>query len=145
MSITKSTLAHPRSFNACELRFNKKEDLAVNGRRLAVQVALILNGFGVRTTRIQVSPSKVQRVDGSRSVTVRIIFSNANGDMENLLRKGPVQYCPRKRIRGHLVADYIALKRRFGSRRIVSFHDWATSATDALDNILLPLGPVALL
>src|SRR5213594_2250018 len=137
MSIPKSTLAHPRSFNACELRFNKKEDLAVNGRRLAVQVALILNGFGVRTTRIQVSPSKVQRVDGSRSVTVRIIFSNANGDMENLLRKVPVQYCPRKRIRGDLVAEYIALKRRFGSRRIVSFHDWATSAKEGLDNSLL--------
>ena len=137
MSIPKSTLAHPRSFNACELRFNKKEDLAVNGRRLAVQVALILNGFGVRTTRIQVSPSKVQRVDGSRSVTVRIIFSNANGDMENLLRKVPVQYCPRKRIRGDLVAEYIALKRRLGSRRIVSFHDWATSAKEGLDNSLL--------
>ena len=137
MSIPKSTLAHPRSFNACELRFNKREDLADNGRTLAVQVAWILKGFGVRTTRIQVSSSKVQRLDASRSVTVRIAFSNANGDMERLLRKVPVQYCPRKRIRGDLIAEYIALKRRLGSRRIASFHDWESSAKEGLDNSLL--------
>ncbi|HVH14611.1 MAG TPA: DNA topoisomerase, partial [Candidatus Angelobacter sp.] len=137
MSIPKTSMAHPRSFNACELRFNKREDLADNGRTLAFQLAGILNGFGVRTTRIQVSPSKVQRLDGSRSVTVRIAFSNANGDMESLLRKVPVQYSPRKRIRGDLVAEYIALKRRLGPRRIVSFHDWANSAKEGLDFSLL--------
>ncbi|OLB67734.1 DNA topoisomerase I [archaeon 13_2_20CM_2_52_21] len=57
--------------------------------------------------------------------------------MENLLRKVPVQYCPRKRIRGDLVAEYIALKTRLGSRRIVSFDDWASSAKEGLDNSLL--------
>jgi len=137
VSIPKSTRAHPRSFNACELRFNKREDLADNGRALAVQIASILTGFGVRTTRIQVSPSQVQRLDGSRTVTVRIAFSNEKESMENLLRKVPVQYCPRKRIRGDLVAEYIALKTRLGSRRIVSFDDWASSAKEGLDNSLL--------
>ena len=137
MSVTRSSRAHPRSFNACEVSFNKREDLADNGRTLAVQIALILTGFGVRTTRIQVSPSRVQRLDGRKSVTVRIAFSNSNASMENLLRKVPVQYCPRKRIRGDLVAQYTALKMRLGSRRTIPFHDWADSAKEGLDNTLL--------
>lgn len=137
MSITKSTEAHPRSFNASEVRFNKREDLADNGRTLAVQTASILSRFGVRTTRIHVSPSKVQRLDGSKSVTVRITFSNENQSLENLLRNVPVQYCRRKRIRGDLVAEYIALKSRLGSTRIVPFHVWAKSAKEGLDSSLL--------
>src|SRR5437660_11595107 len=57
--------------------------------------------------------------------------------MERLLRKVPVQYCPRKRMRGDLIAEYIALKRRLGSRRIASFHGWESSAKEGLDNSLL--------
>jgi len=87
VSVPKSTRAHPRSFNACELRFNKREDLADNGRALAVQIASILTGFGVRTTRIQVSPSQVQRLDGSRTVTVRIAFER-KGEYGEFTPKG---------------------------------------------------------
>jgi DNA topoisomerase I len=137
ISIPKSSERHPRSFNTCEVRFNKRADLADNGRTFAVQIASILTGFGVQTTRIHVSPSKVRRVDGLKSVTVRIAFSNANESMENLLRKVPVQYCPRKRIRGDLVAEYIALKSRLGSRRIVPFANWTKTAKGGLDNSFL--------
>ena len=133
LGLPTNTKAHPRSFNQPEIRFNKREDLKENGRRLALQLASLLSSFDVPVTRLTISPSNVNRKDKVRTVTVRLGISNSNESLENLLRGVPVQYCRRKRILGDMIAEYSVLKRALGSRRIEQYRKWAKWAKRGLE------------
>ncbi len=137
LTVPTNPQVHPRSFNSPEIRFNKRENLATNGRRFALQLSSLLSSFGVKVTRIDISQSGVQRKDGVRTVSVRIGISNSAESLENLLSRIPVQYCSRKRIVGDLIAEYCRMKKMTGARRIAPYREWARSAKKGLEKSFL--------
>ena len=137
LGIPTNPRVHPRLFNQPEIRFNKRVNLSENGKKLAIQLASLLSGFGVRVTRIDVRPSGVRRKDCVMTVSIRIGISNDADSLINLLERIPVQYCLRKRIACDLIAEYSRLKYSVGSRRIEPYRKWARCAKRGLERSFL--------
>lgn len=92
-----------------DLEFHKSKSSISSGIKLAEQLRVLFEGFGVRVRRVFTKEEKYKRKDGTRSVVVHLQFASDFATGLAIAQKIGYRYCSYKQLSAMYVGEFLRL------------------------------------